>query len=205
MGPPPQNQTPDGQAKWSDLLRGPRCSNRKRGGRLYLEAWRRALNALKATMDMVTTGQTRFPFTLFGYLTATMLIGSPVYAGDTTVPWECSNYVDEAQTRCLNAFIEQQQDQINKLQSQLQAQQETMGKLKRQLDRQALATESVQQSLSQRQVTGIVPGPYAYTYVAPPIGLGIYFGRRWIYGAPYYYGPGFWGPRYLYGPRRWRW
>src|SRR5689334_18080931 len=62
----------------------------------------------------------------------------PAGAG-APVPWECSNYTDEAQTRCLNAFIERQQEQIGQLEGRLESQQEMVGQLKGQLDRQNAA------------------------------------------------------------------
>ena len=126
-----------------------------------------------------------------------------------SIPWECSNYGEGAQTRCLNAFIEHQREQIDKLEGQLQTQRDQVGQLKGQIDRQAAATADLQQQLSQRPATPVVPAPYAYpygygfTYAYPPIGLGLYLGRPWIYGPPFYYHP-FWGPRF-YGRwgRRW--
>src|SRR5690242_21110146 len=60
-------------------------------------------------------------------------------AAAAQVPWECSNYTDEAQTRCLNAFIERQQEQIGQLEGRLQSQQETVGQLRGQIDRQSTA------------------------------------------------------------------
>jgi septal ring factor EnvC (AmiA/AmiB activator) len=124
------------------------------------------------------------------------------HAASPQVPWECSNYGEEAQTRCLNAFIEHQREQIDKLEGELQAQRETVGQLKGQIDRQSGATADLQQQLSQSPTT-VVPTPYAYTYAYPPVGLGLYLGRPWIYGPPYYYHP-YWGPRF-YGRwgRRW--
>ncbi len=123
-------------------------------------------------------------------------------ASGSQVPWECSNYSEEAQARCLNAFIEQQREQIGKLQGQLQAQQETMNQLKGQIDRQAAVSAEVQQQLSQRPAA-VVTTPSVYSYVYPPVGIGLYLGRPWIYGPPYYYHP-YWGPRF-YGRwgRRW--
>jgi hypothetical protein len=134
-------------------------------------------------------------------LCSATLFTVPALANSQQVPWECSNYSGEAQTRCLNGFIEQQRERINQLEGQLHAQQETVGQLKGQVDQQAAATAALQQQLSQRPTTAIVPAPYAYSYVYPPVGLGIYLGRPWIYG-PYYYGYSrhFWGPRY-YGHR----
>jgi len=59
----------------------------------------------------------------------TTLRGFSAEAAAPNVPWECSNYTDEAQTRCLNAFIERQQEQIGPLEGRLQAQQEVVGEL----------------------------------------------------------------------------
>ncbi len=139
-----------------------------------------------------------------GAIASMLLWTASARAAGPQVPWECSNYSEEAQTRCLNAFIEQQREKIGKLEGQLQAQQETVDQLKGQIDRQAAASVDLQQQLSQRPTTTtIVPSPYAYSYVYPPVGIGLYLGRPWIYGPPYYYHPR-WGPR-LYGRwgRRW--
>ena len=120
------------------------------------------------------------------------------------VPWECSHYSGEAQTRCLNAFIERQQQHIGQLEGRLQAQQEQMGQLKGQIDRQAAATSQPQQQLSQPPVTtAIVPPPYypyAFAYPAyPPVGIGLYLGRPWgVPGFYGYYGRPYWGPRFFY-------
>jgi hypothetical protein len=137
------------------------------------------------------------------------LFALPVHAANQQVPWECSNYTDEAQIRCLNTFIEQQREHIGKLEGQLQAQQEMVGQLKGQVDRQAAAGAQIQQQLTQPPVTtAVVPVPYAYpyAYAYPPVGIGLYFGRPWYYGPGFYgyYGRPFWGPRY-YGHwgRRW--
>jgi len=141
---------------------------------------------------------------LAGVAATGILFFSPAaHAAGPQVPWECSNYGEEAQTRCLNAFIEHQREQIERLEGQLQAQREAVGQLKNQIDRQASATADLQQQLSQRPATTVVPTPYAYTYAYPPVGLGLYLGRPWIYGPPYYYHP-YWGPRF-YGRwgRRW--
>ena len=124
-------------------------------------------------------------------------------ASPQQVPWECSNYTDEAQTRCLNAFIERQQEQIGKLESQLQNQQDMVGQLKGQVERQTAATAQLQQQLAQPPVTTtIVPPPYMYpyTFAYPPVGIGLYLGRPWIgpgYGYYGYYGRP-WGPRFYY-------
>jgi hypothetical protein len=127
---------------------------------------------------------------------------SSAAAATSSVPWECSNYSDEAQTRCLNAFIERQQEQIGELEGRLQAQQEMVGQLKSQVDRQNAATAQLQQQLSQPPVTTtIVPQPYVYPYAYgyPPAGIGLYLGRPWIGPGFYgYYGRPHWGPRFFY-------
>ena len=135
-----------------------------------------------------------------GLAAGMFLFAASALAAASGVPWECSNYSEEAQTRCTNAFIEQQREQIEKLEGQLREQRDTVGQLKNQLDRQAATTADLQQRLSQRPA---VPSPYAYAYVYPPVGLGLYLGRPWIYGPPYFYHP-YWGPRF-YGRwgRRW--
>ena len=131
-------------------------------------------------------------------------------ASPQQVPWECSNYTDEAQTRCLNAFIERQHEQIGKLESQLQNQQEMVGQLKGQVDHQTAATAQLQQQLAQPPpvATAVVPPPYVYPYAFayPPVGLGLYLGRPWIGPGYYgYYGRPYWGPRsyYRHHGRRW--
>ncbi len=146
------------------------------------------------------------PSCLLGWGVAVVVIASGGAAsGESPVPWECSNYSREAQTRCMNAFIELQQERIGRLEDQLQAQQETIDQLKSQADRQAATATELRQQLAQRPpvTTSVVPMPYAYTYAYPPVGLGFYWGRPWIYGPPYYYHP-YWGPRF-YGRwgRRW--
>ena len=144
-------------------------------------------------------------FTLIGIA----LFFLSAHAANQQVPWECSNYSENAQTRCLNAFIEQQREQIGKLEGQLQAQQDMMGQLRGQADRQAAATAQLQQQLAQPPVTtSVVPVPYAYpyAYAYPPVGIGLYFGRPWLYGPGFYgyYGRPFWGPRF-YGHRGRHW
>jgi hypothetical protein len=119
---------------------------------------------------------------------ALLLAAGLAHAENQSVPWECSTYEGEAQTRCLNMFIELQREEIGKLKGQLQAQQGTVEQLKQQSDRQAAAPPAI-----------IPAAPYsAYTYVYPPaIGLGLYLGRPGFYGYPYYYRPRiYWGPRY---------
>ena len=121
---------------------------------------------------------------------ALLLAAGLAHAENQSVPWECSTYEGEAQTRCLNMFIELQREEIGKLKGQLQAQQGTVEQLKQQSDRQAAATADMQRQIA-APPTIIPAAPYsAYTYVYPPaVGLGLYLGRPGFYGYPYYYGP----------------
>jgi hypothetical protein len=125
------------------------------------------------------------------------------HAADTPVPWECSQYEGEAQTRCLNAFIELHGEKIGQLEGQLQAQQGTVNQLKDQMERQSAATADLQRQFSDRPpVTPITPVPYGYPYgysywYPPALGLGLYLGRPWIYGAPY-------GFRHYWSPHHYR-
>ena len=148
-----------------------------------------------------------YPVLVFTALLAAIdflsMTGQATASPQQQVPWECSNYTDEAQTRCLNAFIERQQEQIGKLESQIQSQQDIVGQLKGQVERQSAVTAQLQQQLAQPPVTAIVPPPYMYPYAFayPPAGIGLYLGRPWIGpGYPGYYGyygrP--WGPRFYY-------
>ena len=126
-----------------------------------------------------------------------VLAGLPAQASESQTPWECSSYTGDAHTRCLEAFAESQRDQIAALQGKLQAQQETVNLLKDQLDRQASTSAELQRQLAQPPaVVQAVPPLYAY----PPVGLSLYLGRPWIYGAPFFYRPYVYGSRY-YGSR----
>jgi hypothetical protein len=152
----------------------------------------------------------RFGSVILGVVMVGMNVaGLSAQAESPQVPWECSNYTDEAQTRCLNAFIERQQEQIAQLEGRLQAQQDLVGQLKGQVDRQTAATAQLQQQLAQPPVaTAVVPPPYVYPYAFayPPVGLGLYLGRPWIGPGYYgYYGRPYWGPRsyYRHYGRRW--
>jgi hypothetical protein len=121
-----------------------------------------------------------------------VLSGLPAHASEAQTPWECSSYTGDAHTRCLEAFAESQRDQIAALQGKLQAQQETVNLLKDQFDRQASTNADLQRQLAQPPaIVQAVPHLYAY----PSVGLGLYLGRPWIYGQPYFYRP------YVYGHR----
>lgn len=129
---------------------------------------------------------------------ALLLVGVPAHAGESQTPWECSSYTGDAHTRCLQAFVEAQRDQIAALQGQMQAQQDTVTQLKDQIDRQATANADAQRRLvSPPAVVQVTPPYYAY----PPVGLGLgfSFGSPWMYGSPYFYPPYIYGPRFYFG------
>lgn len=153
----------------------------------------------------------------FRWLQASVLVGSlgcvlfpfPSTAETLQVPWECSNFTGEAQTRCVNTFMEAQQKKIAELEGKLQAQEGTVSQLKSQLDRQATATSDLQRQLADRPATSLVPMPYPYPYsYGYPLGLGLGFGLQFgsagIYASPYPYYRPFWGPRH-YGYWGYRW
>ena len=126
----------------------------------------------------------------------------PANAAGPQVPWECSQYEGDAQTRCLNAFVELQREKIDQLTGQLQAQEGTVKRLQDQVDRQDAATADLQRKFSDRPATTFTPLPYGYSYWYPPgFGLGLYLGRPWLYGPPYAFGP-YWGPHHYYRPWR---
>jgi hypothetical protein len=137
---------------------------------------------------------------------ACVLFPSPSIAETIQVPWECSNYTGDAQTRCVNAFIEAQQKKIAELEGKLQAQQSVVSQLKDQLNRQTTATTDLQRQLADRLTTSIAPIPYSYPYsYGYPLGLGgfgFHFGSSGIYASPLY--PPYWGSRH-YGYWGYRW
>jgi len=99
-----------------------------------------------------------------------VLSGLQAQASESQTPWECSSYNSDAHTRCLEAFVESQRDQIAALQGKMQAQQETVNHLKDQIDRQASSRADLQRQLAQPPaVVQVVPPLYAY----PPMGLGL--------------------------------
>ena len=132
-----------------------------------------------------------------------VLAGLPAQASESQTPWECSSYTGDAHTRCVEAFMELQRDQIAALQEKMKTQQETVNRLKDQLDHQASTSADLQRQLAQRPAV-VQAAPPLYPY--PSVGFGLYLGSPWIYGSPYYYPPFFYGPRY-YGLGHWghRW
>jgi uncharacterized coiled-coil protein SlyX len=116
----------------------------------------------------------------------------PAQAGESQIPWECSSYTGDAQTRCVEGFAESQRNQIATLQGTLRAQQETVNILKDQLDRQTSTSTALQRQLAQPPAI-VQTIPPLYTY--PLLGLSLYLGSSWIYGPPFIYRP------YIYSPR----
>jgi hypothetical protein len=138
-------------------------------------------------------------------LVAPLSATHPVLANEQTGPWECSSYTGDAHTRCLNAFIEEQQGKISKLEGELRQQQSSMNELRDRVDRQRAAAADLERQLSDRTNAERLYAPpltpfYSYSYSYPPVGLGLYFGSPWYYGPPYLYRP--FGPSFYFGPRR---
>ncbi len=145
-----------------------------------------------------------WPRLLIGTVGTVMVLAwLPAQASELQAPWECSSYTGEAHTRCVEAFLEVQRDQIAALQEKMKTQEETVTRLKDQLDRQASTNVDLQRRLAQPPAV-VQAAPPIYTY--PSVGFGLYLGSPWIYGPPYYYPPFFYGPRY-YGLSHWghRW
>lgn len=158
---------------------------------------------MKSRIATIETSQLRSSLQWMAWVTGLtallFLTALPVHAADAPVPWECSNYEGATQIRCLNTYIELQRDKIGQLEGELQAQKGAAGQLREQIDRQAASTANLERQLSHRAPLTVVPAPYAYSYpfpyVYPPgFGLGLYFGRPWIYGPSYSFGPQ-WGFR----------
>ena len=138
-----------------------------------------------------------WPWLLIGAIGIGMVLaGLPARASEPQAPWECSNYIGDAHTRCVQTFAELQRDQIAVLQERMQVQQETVNLLKNQLDRQVSTNADLQRQLA-RPSAVMQTVPPLYTY--PPVGFSLYLGRPWIYGSTYYYSPFFYGSHY-YGP-----
>lgn len=122
------------------------------------------------------------------------------FAQETNVPWECSEYSGDAQTRCISTLKELQQRKIDQLAEQLKAQEGIVKQLQEKLDRQEVSALSQVQT-SKQNSRYLSPYPYAYPYGSsygyaqfPP--FGIYLQPPWGYPRNYGYGPGYWG----YGP-----
>ena len=135
-----------------------------------------------------------------------VLLALPAYAAESTSPWECSNYSGEAHTRCLQAFIEIQREKISKLEAEVQLHQGAVGQLKDQVDRQQAMSADLQRQMNERpSYAAPLAPPYDYPlYSYPSVGFGLYLGRPFLFGSPFYDRPYAWGARY-YRPYYGRW
>jgi len=120
----------------------------------------------------------------------------PVGAADQAIPWECTGFAGEAQSRCVRTVTELQQEKIAQLERDLETQQRTVQQLQQQVTRHATATADLERQLTRKR-SRWYSSPFVQIY--PPIGLTLRFGRGTIYGGSHYYGPRFYG----YGHRRW--
>jgi hypothetical protein len=128
-----------------------------------------------------------------------LLNSYPSRAETPSIPWECSTYNGDAQTRCLNTLIELQREKIGQLEGQLRAQEGTVSRLKDQVNQQTALTTDLQRRLSDQPAMRITPtfyppAPYLNFY-PPTLGFGVQFGSPWAYGPFHLHGP-FWGQPY---------
>ena len=127
-------------------------------------------------------------------LTIVLAQGTSVLASESDVPWECSNYSGDAQTRCINGLLEEQRKRIGHLEGQVQSQQSQLNALQEQAARPPQVPTPPAAPAPPPPVPYAYSYPYGYPYgygyYPPGIGLGLYF------GSPYWYGRGYWGPRY---------
>ncbi|MDR4495679.1 MAG: hypothetical protein AB7P17_15205 [Nitrospirales bacterium] len=147
------------------------------------------------------TARSRWKMWIGGAGLGLVVSAMPVAAAEPSVPWECSEYSGEAQTRCMNTLLELQQEKIAKLEEQLKAQEGTVNELKEKMDRQE-AEARREAKKAYKQDPRWPPPPYvpayepsyspAYGY-APIPPIGIYLGNPWRYPRYYGYGPGYWG------------
>jgi hypothetical protein len=121
-----------------------------------------------------------------------LMSGSDVIAQAPNVPWECSEYTGEAQSRCMHVLLELQQNHITKLEAQLNAQERTVQDLKKKVDRQesfASRDARVYKPAPRYSRSPYVP-PYAYAPLRP---FGIYLQPPWTASQYYGFGSGYWG------------
>lgn len=163
------------------------------------------MTTLPCRMESWEWHKLRFNGLIAGVALLVMSAAGPLWANEPTGPWECSGYTGDAHARCLNAFIEVQQEKISKLEGELRTQQRSMNELRDRADRQRAATADLERQLSDRSRTERLYAPpvtpfYSYSFSYPPTGFGLYLGSPWYYGSPYFYRPYF-GPRNFFGSR----
>ena len=125
-----------------------------------------------------------------------MLWTLPAGAAVSPMPWECSGFAGEAQSRCVRTLDELQQEKIAKLERAVEVQQRTLQQLQLQVTRQASATADLERKLMRKR-SRRYSSPFVQIY--PPLGLTLRFGRDTFFGGSLFYGrPHYYGPR-LYG------
>ncbi len=131
-----------------------------------------------------------------------MLCALPADAAGPIIPWECTGFAGEAQSRCVRTFADLQQEKIATLERDLEVQQRTVQQLQNQVARQASATVDLERKLTRKRFRWY-GSPFVQIY--PPLGLTLGFGRDkyfWgslFYGTSHYYGSGFYGHGHGHG------
>ena len=124
-----------------------------------------------------------------------------------TTPWECSQYEGEAQTRCLNAFVEVSAKRLSSSKANCKRNRDGQPSSRTRSTGKPPRRPDLQRQFSDRPpVTTITPipygYPYAYSYWYPPsLGLGLYLGRPWVIWSALRFSP-LLGPAYHYRPWR---
>ncbi len=135
---------------------------------------------------------------------AVMLWFLPANATDQVVPWECTGFTEEAQSRCVRIFADLQQEKIEKLERDLETQRQTVHQLQRQVTQQASVAANLERQLSKKRSRWYGRPTFQ---IYPPLGLSLGFGRHrhfggsLFFGRPYYYGPRFFGHGHRRGHR----
>jgi len=125
-----------------------------------------------------------------------MLCALPADATGPIIPWECTGFAGEAQSRCVRTFADLQQEKIATLERDLEVQQRTVQQLQNQVARQASATVDLERKLTRKR-SRWYSSPFVQIY--PPLGLTLRFGRDTFFGGSLFYGSShYYGPR-LYG------
>lgn len=125
---------------------------------------------------------------LWGVGLGVLMSSAHVIAQAPNVPWECSEYSGEAQTRCMHVLLDLQKNHIAKLEAQLNAQERTVNDLKEKMDRQEAFASRDARVKKQDPLYPLTP--YAYAPLRP---LGIYLQPPWTVSRYYGFGPAYWG------------
>ncbi len=145
----------------------------------------------------------RYPFThsvLSRSLSVLCVLGMmfwsvSVSAADQAVPWECTGFTGEAQSRCTRTFTELQQEKIAKLELELEFQKQKNQQFQQQLAQQASSTAKLERKLTRKR-SRWYNSPSLYIY--PPIGLNFHYGRDRFFGGSLFYGKSrHYGPRFF--------